>query len=61
MQEREVPTANLDYCSVGKIGEEQLEVLAVNDGASKAAFAHVVTRKGGGGEGVVRWVTCAPS
>ena len=33
-----------------------MEVLAVRDGESKAAFAHVVNRKGGSGEGVVRAV-----
>ena len=45
---------SLDYCTVGRTGGEQLEVLVARDGVSKALFAHVVHRRGGGGEGVVR-------
>ena len=45
VQEREVPTVSLDYCFVGKKGEEQLKVLVVHDGESKAVFAHVVNKK----------------
>ena len=55
-QERDVPTASLDYCCVGKKGEEQLKILVARDGESKAAFAHVASRKGEGGEGVARAV-----
>ena len=54
VQKRAAPTVSLDYCFVGKKGEEQLKVPVAHDAESKAAFVHVANRKGGSGEGAVR-------
>ena len=52
---KEVAAVSLDYCFVGKKGEEPLKVLVVRDRDTKAVYAHAVRRKGGD-DSVVRVV-----